>query len=188
MKIVFSLSLMLVFSSCSHPIPKPPKPFFEVALPPAMLQKQPEKLSEAICLPRKSPIQMKKFIERQEISDIVVMTIFFESRGEPIEGQVAIYDLIRNRSIERSLSMDAICLQRYQFSCWNNRSPERVVWGERLRAFKEQLEHAIAEVQREVAVFNYYHNPSLCSPKHYERGVLLASAQIGSHLFYRIDG
>jgi N-acetylmuramoyl-L-alanine amidase len=63
-----------------------------------------------------------------KLSDLEVfaLTLYGESRGEPIQGQVAVGCVIRNR-VEKSVhkSYKEACLQRFQFSCWNENDPNR---------------------------------------------------------------
>ncbi len=65
--------------------------------------------------------------------DIVVMTIAYESSGEPFEAQVQVASVIRTRAIERGLTPEQVCLQWswakrkgkrvkvWQFSCWGRK-------------------------------------------------------------------
>jgi N-acetylmuramoyl-L-alanine amidase len=66
--------------------------------------------------------------EGQELS-IPVMTLIAEAGGEPdrIKAMQAVGNVIRNRSKARGLTVDEVCLQPWQFSCWNDKA--------RLRAF-----------------------------------------------------
>lgn len=60
--------------------------------------------------------------------EILGLTIYGEARGEPIEGQIAVGCVIRNRlhnSINRTYH--DICLAPKQFSCWNEDDPNRIV-------------------------------------------------------------
>lgn len=60
--------------------------------------------------------------------DIVFLTVFGESRGEVIEGQVGVACVIRNRFLTGKFkSYRDICLQAEQFSCWNVNDPNRPV-------------------------------------------------------------
>lgn len=59
-------------------------------------------------------------------SEIMFLTIIGEARGEPIEGQVAVANVILNRSKVRKLSIKDVCLQEKQFSCWNTNDPNRL--------------------------------------------------------------
>jgi N-acetylmuramoyl-L-alanine amidase len=53
---------------------------------------------------------------------VVAMTIWAESRAEPIEGQVAVGCVIRNRVLKPGPQFGdtwkTVCLKRWQFSCW----------------------------------------------------------------------
>lgn len=51
---------------------------------------------------------------------ILTLTLFGEARGEPIEGQIAIGCLIRNRleTGRWGASYSKVCLAPWQFSCW----------------------------------------------------------------------
>lgn len=52
---------------------------------------------------------------------VVAMTIWAEARAEPIEGEVAVGCVIRNRVLRPSRFGDTwqkVCLAKWQFSCW----------------------------------------------------------------------
>lgn len=51
--------------------------------------------------------------------EIFALTVYGEARGEPIEGQVAVANVINNRSISSNKTIKAVCLAPLQFSCWN---------------------------------------------------------------------
>lgn len=59
--------------------------------------------------------------------EILTLTLIGESRGEPIEGQVAVACVIRNRVLTQRRSFREICLQPFQFSCWNDKDPNRML-------------------------------------------------------------
>lgn len=66
-------------------------------------------------------------------SQILALTIIGEARGEPIEGQVAVGMVIRNRfysQTKKYLTYHDVVLERYQFSCWNGDDPNRKVLEE----------------------------------------------------------
>lgn len=52
----------------------------------------------------------------------LALTLYGEARSEPIEGRIAIANVIRNRvSASRpsfGLSLKGVCLKAWQFSCW----------------------------------------------------------------------
>ncbi len=54
--------------------------------------------------------------------EVLALTIYGESRGEPVEGQIAVGCVIRNR-ISSNTTYSEICLRPNQFSCWNETDP-----------------------------------------------------------------
>jgi spore germination cell wall hydrolase CwlJ-like protein len=62
--------------------------------------------------------------------DVVAMTILGEARGEGKAGMYAVACVIAQRSIEwkrngKSITPKQVCLQEWQFSCWNKNDPNR---------------------------------------------------------------
>ena len=53
--------------------------------------------------------------------DIMARTIWAEARGEPYAGRVAVAWVIRNRVEDARWpnTVHAVCLQKWQFECWN---------------------------------------------------------------------
>ena len=58
---------------------------------------------------------------RADDSLIPIQTIMLESRGESLEGQIAVGEIIRNRAFKAGRTFEAICMAPRQFSAWNNR-------------------------------------------------------------------
>lgn len=50
-------------------------------------------------------------------------TLFGEARGEPIEGIIAVANVIKNRAYSSQKLYKDICLAPNQFSCWNSNDP-----------------------------------------------------------------
>lgn len=61
--------------------------------------------------------------------DILFLTLVGEARGELIEGQVAVGNVIKNRCIHGKTIRD-VCLAPLQFSCWNKKDPNRKILDE----------------------------------------------------------
>jgi spore germination cell wall hydrolase CwlJ-like protein len=58
-------------------------------------------------------------------SEIVAATLIAEAGGEKDpRAMYAVAEVIYNRSIARKISPAQVCLQRKQFSCWNNKDVE----------------------------------------------------------------
>lgn len=68
-------------------------------------------------------------IDIAQLSDleILTLTLIGESRGESIEGIVAVGCVIRNRVNTYKKSYSEVCLAPKQFSCWNLNDPNRVL-------------------------------------------------------------
>jgi hypothetical protein len=62
--------------------------------------------------------------------EVVGLTIIGEGRGEPIESQVAIGSVIRNRVNHWKNSYNDTCLAKMQFSCWNTNDPNYAMLNE----------------------------------------------------------
>ena len=56
---------------------------------------------------------------------IVAQTILAEARGDGRGGMYAVAACIKVRAQKRNLSFKQVCLQPYQFSCWNKNDPNR---------------------------------------------------------------
>lgn len=118
---------------------------------------------------------------------IVVLTIYAEARGEPLEGKVAVAQVIANRAKLRGTSMADECLRPKQFSCWNGgmKSPAMLLLKTKasIWAWKECVE-AMAIIEREErkhpATYTHYYNPKLATPG-WSLGV--KQTKIGNHVF-----
>lgn len=53
----------------------------------------------------------------------LMLTIYGEARGESIEGQIAVANVIKNRVKQSGKSYEEICHADRQFSCWNHDDP-----------------------------------------------------------------
>lgn len=59
--------------------------------------------------------------------EVLARTIYGEARGEPDAGKVAVAWVVLNRAADPRWpdTVAGVCLQRAQFSCWNDRDPNR---------------------------------------------------------------
>lgn len=126
--------------------------------------------------------------------DIVTYTLLAEARcqlkdygQEPL---LAIGQVILNRSRERQMPCEAVCLQRRQFSCWNDKDALYSCTDALMSESKEATELA-----QSIAAFicnnmdvhttkaDHYYNASLCDPS-WARGV--DGEKIGDHTFLEL--
>jgi spore germination cell wall hydrolase CwlJ-like protein len=54
---------------------------------------------------------------------VVALTILAEARGEGPDGMAAVAACIQQRSLNRSMTPEEVCLEKKQFSCWNGKRP-----------------------------------------------------------------
>ncbi len=52
---------------------------------------------------------------------IVALTILAEAQGEGKTGMSAVAAVISQRAINRNLTPKQVCIQKWQFSCWNGK-------------------------------------------------------------------
>lgn len=57
--------------------------------------------------------------------ELLTLTIIGEGRGEPIEGQLAVGNVIMNRCKAYKDTVDKVVLKPSQFSCWNDGDPNK---------------------------------------------------------------
>lgn len=59
--------------------------------------------------------------------DTLLLTLLGEARGEEIEGRLAVGCVVRNRVKDERWpdTVKDVCLQKFQFSCWNKTDPNR---------------------------------------------------------------
>jgi len=129
--------------------------------------------------------------QTRDAEEIVTLTLLGEARCQSEEGMRAIGQVILNRSRERQLPVDAICLQRLQFSCWNNKE----AMMRRSGAMKAECEQA-TRLAESIAAFicngmdvhetraDHYYAYKLCSPSWAKHGK--NKEKIGDHLFLEL--
>ncbi|MCX6551185.1 MAG: cell wall hydrolase [Acidobacteria bacterium] len=49
---------------------------------------------------------------------VLALTVWAEARGESPDGQLAVCWVIKNRATRRHQTIQGVCLQKHQFSCW----------------------------------------------------------------------
>lgn len=68
-------------------------------------------------------MSLRKSLET--VDDVVLLSLLVwgEARGEPVEGQIAVAYVVRNRVRKGLRSWKQVMLQPYQFSCFNEGDP-----------------------------------------------------------------
>ena len=124
-----------------------------------------------------------------------VLTIFGEARGEPFEGQVAVANVIRNRTrlkYQSDGTIEGTVLHPLAFSLWNTSDPQRIRvcradWGDpalslAFRAWHESESRLV--VPADTVLYHRHDMP----PHDWNFSLIEKVAQVGAHLFYREKG
>lgn len=70
-----------------------------------------------------TPTDVDFFTNHLSYFDVMALTIYGEARGEPVEGQIAVGWVIKNRAVAWNKGIIEVCVQPEQFSCWNENDP-----------------------------------------------------------------
>ena len=120
-----------------------------------------------------------------EASLYVALCVYFEARGEPLLGKIAVAQVILNRAEKRKISVKEVIFQPYQFS-WvvqGKRIPPINDWSAFLRccyAVKKALDERLEGKTLDHA--DHYHADYVAPSWAKEMKVI---KQIGRHIFYR---
>ena len=118
---------------------------------------------------------------------VIAITILAEARGEGEAGMYAVAAVIAQRAFERKRTPSAVCLKKWQFSCWN---------GKRLKDLEHllkvpQAKYALALAKNikllsrdYVGYANHYHNNKIKLP-YWAKGEKPVKT-IGNHIFYKL--
>jgi spore germination cell wall hydrolase CwlJ-like protein len=88
-------------------------------------------------------------------TEIVAATLIAEAGGEKdSRAMSAVAEVIYNRSLARKISPAQVCLQRKQFSCWNNKDVE----GGIEKAKKHQKWSNALKIAQNLGLTNYTQN------------------------------
>jgi cell wall hydrolase len=122
---------------------------------------------------------------------IAIVTVFQEAEGEPLEGKVAVAEVIRNRMKRRYSSDGTVtgtCLRPSQFSGWNTNSKNRI------RALLIDSENPVVQdcviaweqskTSNLTAGAVLYLNPSIVNPLPSWANPSKLLASIGNHRFF----
>jgi len=124
---------------------------------------------------------------RAEANETAILTIMGEAASEPLEAQIAVAEVIRNRAALRGQTIEQVCLAPRQFSFWNDRA----------RAARWLRDHGHGDVYQRASRAWYeseetrltrgadlYYNPQACRPL-WNFALLIPRGQFGQHVFYK---
>ena len=118
----------------------------------------------------------------QTPSDVIAATLILEAGGEYSVGSMqAVHEVIINRSAKRSLSAAQVCLQPYQFSCWNSGSLARkLAMAQRHPRWAEACMIVASKPTNLTNGADHYHADH-CDP--YWNKSMTVTVVIGRHIF-----
>lgn len=118
----------------------------------------------------------------------VALTILAEARGEGERGMAAVACVIRQRAEERGLSFEQVCLQKWQFSCWNGKQIEDLkhLLKEPQTKYALWLEANMDKLKPEALGYaNHYHATWMKKLPYWAKGKKPVKI-VGQHAFYKL--
>jgi spore germination cell wall hydrolase CwlJ-like protein len=114
------------------------------------------------------------------------MTILAEAQSEGKSGMSAVACVIAQRSLNRKIAPEQVCLQPKQFSCWNGKTEADLEHLLKLPQSKTALwlEANLHRLNRaKIGCADHYHADYV---KPYWAKVRTPTITIGKHLFYKL--
>ena len=135
---------------------------------------------------------MKKFIptllllcSMQASAGVVALTILAEARGEGRDGMAAVACVIAQRAQNRCLTPEQVCLQKWQFSCWNGKPDLTHLYKCDQAEFALYLEKNINHMNTaKVGFADHYYSTIISAP--YWAKNKQPVAIVGKHRFYKL--
>jgi len=118
--------------------------------------------------------------------DVVASTLILEAGGEYAEGAMeSVHEVVYNRSMKRNKSMSAVCLQAWQFSCWNENDVDTNIakaqnhprWHEAMKIVDT------AEMTNYTKGADHYYAEYIDEP--YWAVDMTLTNKVGKHLFFK---
>lgn len=127
---------------------------------------------------------------------LLARTIYGEARGEykkyGRKALEAVGLVIRNRTIQRKQTITKVCLQPYQFSCWNENDPNRkkiVEVSTNDSVFLVCLDVAdkiLTGITKDfIGGANHYYSDTMKEPPYWATGQKPV-AKVGHHIFFKL--
>ena len=118
---------------------------------------------------------------------VVALTILAEARGEGRDGMAAVACVIAQRAENRSITPEKVCLQKWQFSCWNGKSEQDLdhLYKSPMAEWALYLEENIHSMNRAKIGFADHYYADWIKEPYWAKGQKPV-AVIGKHKFYRL--
>jgi N-acetylmuramoyl-L-alanine amidase len=138
-------------------------------------------LKEDVCLCRN--LQTMVRYDRRDY-ETLKKTIYLEARGESREGQIAVACVIINRAIKWGMSIHDVCMQRYQFECWNDGMDTTIRDHRAYASIDEWLPRVLdGSIPDNTYGSDHYNNPAKENASWVHN--VNRTVKIGNHQFYR---
>ena len=118
---------------------------------------------------------------------VVALTILAEARGEGKDGMAAVACVIAQRAENRSITPEKVCLQKWQFSCWNGKTEQDLdhLYKSPMAEWALYLEENIRKMNRAKVGFADHYYADWIKEPYWAKGQKPV-AVIGKHKFYRL--
>lgn len=118
---------------------------------------------------------------------IATLTTALEARGESLDGQTAVGEVLRNRSKRTGRSISDIALEPKQFSAWNDKRmtverAEQTIKPEEYQRAGHAMARALDEDSGIAKGSTHYYNPKKASPK-WDFKKMKDHGSVGNHRF-----
>jgi spore germination cell wall hydrolase CwlJ-like protein len=122
--------------------------------------------------------------EVQFENDVIVTTIILEAGGEYQVGALeAVYEVIMNRAKKRKKTPAQVCLQKWQFSCWNGKDIQENIAKAKKHPRWEIVKNILGKETNYTNGADHYHADYIDDP--YWAKSMKVTVKIGKHIFYK---
>ena len=122
-------------------------------------------------------------------NDVIVATIIMEAGGEYHVGALeAVYEVIMNRAKKRKMTLAEVCLQKWQFSCWNGKANGIIALEATITKAKKHPRWKTAEKILGTSTnftngADHYYADYIDAP--YWAASMTQTVKIGKHIFFK---
>ena len=122
-------------------------------------------------------------------NDVIVATIIMEAGGEYHVGALeGVYEVIMNRAKKRNKTPAQVCLQKWQFSCWNGKADGMKALEDTIAQAKKHPRWKIAQnILGKTTNFtkgaDHYYADYIDEP--YWASSMTRTVKIGKHIFFK---
>ena len=136
----------------------------------------------------KTSVWMLLLILQSQLSaGVVALTILAEAQGEGPDGMAAVAACIAQRSLNRKITPEQVCLQKWQFSCWNGKRESDLehLYETPQAKYALYLEANIDRMNRAKVGYADHYYASYIKPPYWAKGQKPV-AVIGKHKFFKL--